>query len=527
MQRQRAMITRVVLPLFAGLVIAFAWISRTGSVSLLSTLRMVDVVSVALMLAATAGWFGVRFIRSQFLLRRAGVRIPIRPALATWLASLPGTATPAYIGEAIRSVFLRRRFGAPIRATLPVLVIERLYDVVALAIAAFAAGGALGRRLGAVFMLIAIIGFSIAWPIFARGGVPRTALDRLAKPATVLIAVSLSLAAWLIAATLYFVGAAALGTPLSVDAAIAVFSQSTLLGAVTLSPAGAGTTGSAAILQLTGREFTLGAAVSLVTLVRLMSTGVALSVGTIFLWRELRGPERAPELVAHFDTIAAEYAAQWSPHVWDLLLDRKLSLMASELPAPTVAGLGIDLGCGLGIQTGAMRARGFNVIGIEPSIGLLRHRSDRTIPLIAGDALVLPFADGTIDFIYAIGVLHHLPGPLAQAQARSEIARVLKPGGTLLVHESNPRNPFFRFYMGYIFPLFKSIDEGTEHWIDPRVWKRVPGLHLETVRYFTFLPDFTPRSLMRPALAVEKWLERGPTRAYSAHYMAVLRRPTS
>lgn len=527
MARRRLVIGRVVVPLFAGLAIAFAWLSRTGGDSLAATLRRVNLATVLLMLTATAGWFAIRFVRSQFLLRRAGVRIPIRPALATWLASLPGTATPAYVGEAIRSVFMRRRFGTPMRATLPVLVVERLYDVVALSLAAAAFGGATGARIGVIFFLLAALGFTIAWPLFARAGMPRAVLDRLARPATIGVALMLSIGAWLLAAMLYFVAGAALHAPLSIDAAIAVFSRSTLLGAATLSPAGAGTTGSAAILQLTGSGFALANAVAVVTLVRLMSTGIALLIGVVFLWRELRGVAPAPELVAHFDTIAAEYSAQWSPHVWDLLLDRKLSLMVQALPSPEAAGTGIDLGCGLGIQTGAMRARGFDVVGIEPSVGLLRHRTDRSIPVVAGDALVLPFADGTVDFVYVIGVLHHLPGPQAQAQARQEIARVLKPGGMLLVHESNPRNPFFRFYMGYIFPMLKSIDEGTEHWIDPRSWRAATGMQLEAVRYFTFLPDFTPRLLMRPALAVERWLERGPTRALSAHYMAILRRTPS
>jgi hypothetical protein len=72
--------------------------------------------------------------------------------------------------------------------------------------------------------------------------------------------------------------------------------------------------------------------------------------------------------------------------------------------------------------------------------------------------------------------------------------------------------------------MLKSIDEGTEWWIDPRSWTAADGFALADVRYFTFLPDFTPRVLMRPALGIERWLERGPTRAYSAHYLAVLRR---
>ena len=144
--------------------------------------------------------------------------------------------------------------------------------------------------------------------------------------------------------------------------------------------------------------------------------------------------------------------------------------------------------------------------------------------MIAGDALNIPLRTASVDYVFVIGVLHHLPGRDAQSQAYEEIARVLKPGGVLLVHESNPRNPLFRFYMGYVFPIMKSIDEGTEWWIDPRSWEVVKGFQLQNVRYFTFLPDFTPRFLMRPALAVERWLERGPTRDFSAHYLAVLRR---
>ena len=75
-----------------------------------------------------------------------------------------------------------------------------------------------------------------------------------------------------------------------------------------------------------------------------------------------------------------------------------------------------------------------------------------------------------------MGVLHHLPGPEAQARALGEVARVLRPGGRFMVHESNPKNPLFRFYMGYVFPVLKSIDEGTEHWIHPRHWAGMPGL---------------------------------------------------
>jgi SAM-dependent methyltransferase len=47
-----------------------------------------------------------------------------------------------------------------------------------------------------------------------------------------------------------------------------------------------------------------------------------------------------------------------------------------------------------------------------------------------GDALALPFADGEFDRVVAAEVLEHIP---ADIQAIDELARVLRPGGTLAV----------------------------------------------------------------------------------------------
>jgi SAM-dependent methyltransferase/uncharacterized membrane protein YbhN (UPF0104 family) len=513
------------IPLVLGGALALLWMRATPG-ALVETITRARLPGVAAMLAITATWLFLRFIRWQFLLRRVGMRLPIRPTLAAYLAALPGTATPAYVGEALRAVFLRRRFGAPLRTTLAVLVLERLYDVVAIAVILAVAGGRRGLQLAGLFIAGTVVLAIVLTPVARRAGIGDGALRRLREVGTVAPAFVLSLGAWALAALLYGIAAASLGGALTLADGARIFAESTLLGAVTLLPAGFGVTGSVAIVRLQDLGFALGAAVSIVTLVRLTSTGAALTTGVVFLWRELRraSAERENEGVAHFDTIAEEYNAQWSPHVWDLLIDRKLSLMASVLPPAERAGIGLDLGCGLGLQTAEMRRRGFDVVGVEPSVGLLTQRRHGEAPVVAGDALRLPVRDGSVDFVFVIGVLHHLPGREAQTQALREIARVLRPGGALLVHESNPRNPLFRFYMGYLFPILKSIDEGTEWWIDPRSLVARDGFHLEDVRYFTFLPDFTPRALMGAAVAVERMLERGPTKPFSAHYMAVLRR---
>ncbi len=527
----------LIAPVAVGAALAVWWVRTAGgSGTLGADLARAHPAWVGTALLATATWLFARFIRWQFLLRRVGVRLPIRSTLGTYIAGLPGTVTPAYVGEAIRGILVKRRFGVPMRLSLAVLVLERLYDVVAVALVLGGAALAIDRpdgvRLAGIFLALAVGAAAMAWPVAARVGLRPDALRTLRAPGTVLPALLLSVAGWAAAATLVWVAAHALGVDLGLLAGMQTFTRSTLLGAATLLPAGVGATGSAAIVELGAHGVPTTTAVAIVTLVRLTSTGAALTAGAVFLWREVRdlsrGTSRPAEGTAHFDHIAEQYNAQWSPHVWDLLLGRKLGFMAEALPSPPArAGVGLDLGCGLGLQTAELRKRGFDVVGLDPSVGLLAVGQRRLgpSPVLAGSALQLPFADASLDFVYTIGVLHHLPGREGQRVALAEIARVLKPGGFLLVHESNPRNPMFRFYMGYLFPLLKSIDEGTEWWIDPRFWAAVPGLALRDVRYFTFLPDFTPRFLMGPAVAFERLLERGPTRPWSAHYMAVLQKP--
>lgn len=529
MRRPRLLL--LVAPIALATLLALFWV-RAASGSLLPGLLGARIPWVVAALTLTAAWLFVRFLRWQFLLRRVGVRLPIRPTLHTYVAGLPGTATPAYIGEAIRGVLLRRRFGVPLRVSLAVLVLERLYDVLALGVLALilALFGGRPATIGASFAVLAVAAGMLLWPAGRHVGIAPDAMRRLRGRGTVGVATGLSLVTWAVASLILPVAGAALHVDLSVVQGAAVFAESTLLGALTLLPAGFGATGSVAIVRLSDLGILLERAVIVVSLLRLTSTGAALLVGSVFLWRELRGDRRVAvaEGAAHFDEIAEQYNAQWSPHVWDLLLERKIGFITQALPgAPGEAGLGLDLGCGLGLQTAELRRRGYRVVGLDPSVGLLQVGQQRSgpSPVLAGSALALPFAEGTFEFVYCIGVLHHLPGRVAQDAAIREIARVLKPGGRLLVHESNPRNPLFRFYMGYLFPILKSIDEGTEWWIDPRFWASRDELRVENVRYFTFLPDFTPQVLMRPALRLEGLLERGPTRQFSAHYLAVLQRP--
>ena len=507
------------LPVLIGVGVAAAWIAASNGGAVFSALSRANPMIVAGMIAVTAFWLATRIVRWQFMMRRSGTRIPIRGSAAAYLAGLPGTATPGYVGELIRGVFIQRRYGVPFRVTTYNWVGERLLDLAALALILALSADRVKVGLLLVLAAACVLGSTVAR---AKGPAATTGIRSLS--AWIAVVLTLSLVAWLTAGALVFLAAHAIGIPIPLADSVRIFAEATLGAAVTLMPAGIGSAGSIMILELGGRHILLTDAVAITSLVRAMGAGLVLALGSAFLVRELRMGRKhlARGSPAHFDQIAHEYGDQFSDHVWDHLFDRKLALMEPETGIQAGSSLVLDLGCGLGRQSAEMARRGHRVIGVDASHGLLRFARSAGVPVAAANAVRLPFADGTFSVVYTIGVLHHLDSPNMQLRACNEVARVLKPGGRFLIHESNIRNPLFRLYVSYVFPLLKSIDEGTEIWIHPSVWKTIRGFRLIKLTYFTFLPDFVPRVALRPMLALQRRLESSWLRPYSAHYLAVL-----
>jgi SAM-dependent methyltransferase len=517
------------LTLYLGLLgtaIALWWLSITGGAATLQGLRVYPVY-IVLMIVVTAINVLTRFLRWHFLLRRVDVRIPTRSSLSIYLASLAAIATPAYLGEVIRPLLVRRRFGVPIARTIPVLVAERGLDALVLTLVGAATSV---DRIVLWLMLAAAAGLLLLLWLAAlyarRAPLTAPAVARLTARDVLVPAVLMSLAAWIPASWLVSLAAAAVGEPLALLPGIHIYVSATLVGALSLMPAGVGATGTAAILGLQDSGLDLRTAVAIVSLVRAATAWLALAVGVIFLVVELRrtGRVSSADSVEHFDEIADVYSQQLTPHIRDLLVTRKTALIARRLADAGIAGgRGLDLGCGMGAHAVALAGHGHRVIGIEPSVRSVTRARLGGATVAAASGVALPFRGGSFDFVYAIGVMHHLPGAEARAQAFAEIARVLRPGGRLLLHETNPLNPLFRFYMGYVFPMVKRIDEGTEEWLDPRR-QQVPGLRSEHIDYVTFLPDFVPRALLPIFLKIEHRLEDSWLKHYSVHYLAVFRK---
>jgi SAM-dependent methyltransferase len=111
---------------------------------------------------------------------------------------------------------------------------------------------------------------------------------------------------------------------------------------------------------------------------------------------------------------------------------RRVALAVLERTLAGQRGLRLlDAGCGTGGTTACLRRFG-DVVGIDRAWEALRPASDRIAGLVRGSIESLPFASATFDVVTSFEVVYHL-GVANDVAALSELRRVLKPGGTLLL----------------------------------------------------------------------------------------------
>ena len=110
-----------------------------------------------------------------------------------------------------------------------------------------------------------------------------------------------------------------------------------------------------------------------------------------------------------------------------------------------IAGLQIlDIGCGEGGLAKQLVAEGGNVSGIDPGTEAIQTAA-AMVPqakFVVGVAESLPFDDAAFDIATMMNALHHVP-EAAMGAALHEAARVLKPGGVLIVIEPMASGNFF------------------------------------------------------------------------------------
>lgn len=109
-----------------------------------------------------------------------------------------------------------------------------------------------------------------------------------------------------------------------------------------------------------------------------------------------------------------------------------------------------DLGCGNGrFYHFISKHRKVHYIGIDNNEKLLtkaRENFGKKL-FILGDLTKMPLKANTIDVACAIASFHHIPSTPLRKQALSEIYRILKPNGTLIISVWNLFQPKYKKYI--------------------------------------------------------------------------------
>jgi ubiquinone/menaquinone biosynthesis C-methylase UbiE len=180
-----------------------------------------------------------------------------------------------------------------------------------------------------------------------------------------------------------------------------------------------------------------------------------------------------------------------------------------EAAGPAPGRRVLDLGCGAGHTALAFAARGAEVIGLDLTPAMLaqarRLASERGLGnarFEQGDATRLPFPDASFDCVTSRLSAHHYAQPGA---AVAEAARVLRPGGVLLVSDSvSPEDPALDTFLN-AFELLRDASHVRNHRVSEwRAMLEACGFAVRVLGSWPVRIDFDDwvRRMATPDLAV-------------------------
>ncbi|HEX9066187.1 MAG TPA: class I SAM-dependent methyltransferase [Streptosporangiaceae bacterium] len=178
----------------------------------------------------------------------------------------------------------------------------------------------------------------------------------------------------------------------------------------------------------------------------------------------------------------------------------------------------VDLGCGSGFWLPGYVAEAAEVIGVEPDPALLELARARNsgARILAGSAEHIPLPDASADVVHARFAYFWPPrcGP-----GLTEVLRVLRPGGALVVVDNDHRHGEFAGLLRQAAPAAQGTADVTDAW-----WARRGAERTEVVSQWRFGSRADLKAVLRlefPAPVADAWLAARP-RALGLSYGYVL-----
>lgn len=263
----------------------------------------IEFLPIILVLSPLA-WFLV-YIRWYLLLQNLDIKIPHKDNFLIFLGSAALGITPGKVGELLKSQFFKEKFDVERTKTVPLIFIEKFYDIISAVIISFfgiwyfqeAAYIIIGATASIVILSILISSqstFNKAVRVFGKFSFTKKFLDPLSESYVyirkslswkiAILSISLSIGYWLIVSLIvYFVMLALSIDPLDFGVLIITYTSSLILGAVSFLPGGIGVTEGTLVGLFSLQNIEISTAVVLVVFIRIFILWYSVIVGFISL----------------------------------------------------------------------------------------------------------------------------------------------------------------------------------------------------------------------------------------------------
>jgi uncharacterized protein (TIRG00374 family) len=261
----RRYLRRLLFTMLLGVVCYGAFVLYAGYQEIGSSLRAFRWHAFAAALGLASFNYCLRFLKWEYYLGRLGVtKVGKLDSLLVFLSGFVLTVTPGKVGEVFKSAVLSETHGVPGAHTAPIVVAERLTDVIAVIVLIVVGslgfpGGLTWAGIGAALVLLGLL--LILWPkpglmviSWAKNGPPRLqqlapkleqalrSLRIVASPPALLWPTFLSVIGWGCEGVALYVLLRGFGTPAPLPLAVFFYATATLAGAVIPVPGGLGVT---------------------------------------------------------------------------------------------------------------------------------------------------------------------------------------------------------------------------------------------------------------------------------------------
>tara|TARA_B100001146_G_scaffold157925_1_gene139037 strand:- start:981 stop:1925 length:945 start_codon:yes stop_codon:yes gene_type:complete len=253
---------------------------------------------------ATASWIPI-FIKWHFLLKNSNIHVPVKGNIVVFLSGMGLELTPGHVGALIKSQILKTKFSISRTKTAPIVLIEKVYDLIGAIIASIIGIIILGMEtyliaiaLSALALIFFLMCYRPAFDLFLGLIAKRKFFSKyienisdsyeIIKKSTSVksftICTLLSIAYWsIISAGVYYILAGFGIDMIDYLKILSIYTSSAFLGAITFIPGGIGVTEGSLTGLLSIQGVDISVALVLSVMIRLFAFWYPVCVGFISL----------------------------------------------------------------------------------------------------------------------------------------------------------------------------------------------------------------------------------------------------